>query len=47
LGQAAERQPTDPSLQPVMDRLDRIEKQLQQLNKQSSTALPPASSDSK
>jgi len=47
LGQAAERQPTDPSLQPVMDRLDRIEKQLQQLNKQSSTAQPPASSGSK
>ena len=47
LGQAGDSQPTDPSLQPVMDRLDRIEKQLQQLNKQSSTALPPASSGSK
>jgi membrane-associated protease RseP (regulator of RpoE activity) len=43
LGQAADSQPTDPGMQPVMDRLDRIEKQLQQLNKQSSTAQPPAS----
>ena len=42
LNQAAERQPTDPSLQPVMDRLDRIEKQLQQLQSQSKSALPPA-----
>jgi membrane-associated protease RseP (regulator of RpoE activity) len=47
LGQAADSQPTDPGMQPVMDRLDRIEKQLQQLNKQSSTAQPPASPGSR
>lgn len=43
LNQAAERQPTDPTLQPVMDRLDRIEKQLQQLQSQSKTSLPTPS----
>jgi membrane-associated protease RseP (regulator of RpoE activity) len=49
LSQTSERQPTDPSLQPVMDRLDRIERQLQQLGAQSKTALPasqPASTPS-
>jgi hypothetical protein len=46
LSQTSERQPTDPSLQPVMDRLDRIERQLQQLGAQSNTAQPPAASGS-
>ena len=46
LAQSSERQATDPSLQPVMDRLDRIERQLQQLGAQSKTAQPPAATAS-
>ena len=42
LDQAAEREQAPRELQPVMDRLDRIEKQLQQLQAQSTSALPPA-----
>lgn len=42
LNEASERDSAPRELQPVMDRLDRIEKQLQQLNAQSGTALPPA-----
>jgi membrane-associated protease RseP (regulator of RpoE activity) len=47
LGEAADSQPTNPAMQPVMDRLDRIEKQLQQLSAQSKTAQPPATPQSK
>jgi hypothetical protein len=42
LDQASERDQAPRELQPVMDRLDRIEKQLQQLNSQANTAQPPA-----
>lgn len=42
LDAAAERDQAPRELQPVMDRLDRIEKQLQQLQSQSTSALPPA-----
>ena len=42
LNDASERDSAPRELQPVMDRLDRIEKQLQQLNGQAGTALPPA-----
>ncbi len=41
LDTAAERDSAPRELQPVMDRLDRIEKQLQQLQSQSTSALPP------
>jgi hypothetical protein len=40
LNDAAERDSAPRELQPVMDRLDRIEKQLQQLNKQSTPGQP-------
>ena len=43
LNDAAERDSAPRELQPGMDRLDRIEKQLQQLSKQSNSATPPAS----
>ena len=42
LDTAAERDSAPRELQPVMDRLDRIEKQLQQLQAQSASALPAA-----
>lgn len=41
LSEQADRDTAPRELAPIMDRLDRIEKQLQQLNTQSNSALPP------